>query len=160
LKEIPKKIVLEDTLTINPSDEFMFEDVERVWPFSFNGKIGNDWNTDTVYIMNFQYDDKSDEGSFWLNPAIVQQVITESTNTDNNNTPDAANNANAATSVKAKPIPSWVKVIATAWGNNQISDDEYIQAMKFLISSGIIEIASTVEKSQVTSTVDPFGRSQ
>jgi len=38
-------------------------------------------------------------------------------------------------------IPSWVKGVAEFWSNNQVSDAEFINAMEFLIDTGIIEIS-------------------
>ena len=37
-------------------------------------------------------------------------------------------------------IPSWVKDIAGLWANDQISDQEYINALQYLISQGIIKL--------------------
>jgi len=41
-------------------------------------------------------------------------------------------------------IPSWVKIIAGAWFNDDIEDIEYINAMSFLIERGIIEIQNPI----------------
>ena len=43
-------------------------------------------------------------------------------------------------SVKAESVPDWVKNIAKWYGNDEISETEFINAIKFLIQSGIIEI--------------------
>lgn len=47
----------------------------------------------------------------------------------------------APTSTEVVPIndiPSWVKGVFSFWVNGQISDDELISAIKFLVNSGII----------------------
>jgi len=40
-------------------------------------------------------------------------------------------------------IPSWIKVVATAWGNGDLNDSEYRDAMIFLIEADIIKINPT-----------------
>lgn len=40
-------------------------------------------------------------------------------------------------------IPSWIKVIAGAWYNGELSDAEYVGAMEFLIEANIININGT-----------------
>ena len=47
-------------------------------------------------------------------------------------------------------IPAWVKGIAVFWGEGKITDEEYINAMEFLIESGIIKVNYTIE-----SVIDP-----
>lgn len=39
-------------------------------------------------------------------------------------------------------IPSWIKIIAGAWYNDDVTDTEYADAMSFLIENNIIEIKS------------------
>lgn len=48
--------------------------------------------------------------------------------------------------VKAESVPAWVKNIAKWYGNNEISENEFLNAIKFLISSGIIDIPESEEK--------------
>ena len=43
-------------------------------------------------------------------------------------------------SVNAQVIPDWVKQLAKFYGDDQISEGEFLNAIKFLIQSGIIEI--------------------
>lgn len=40
-------------------------------------------------------------------------------------------------------IPSWIKIIAGAWYNGELSDAEYVGAMEFLIEANIININGT-----------------
>ncbi len=40
----------------------------------------------------------------------------------------------------AEAVPDWVKNIAKWYGEDQISEDEFLNAIKYLIQSGIIEI--------------------
>lgn len=47
--------------------------------------------------------------------------------------------------VTAESVPDWVKNIAKWYGNDEISENEFLNAIKFLIDSGIIEIPETEE---------------
>jgi len=42
-------------------------------------------------------------------------------------------------------IPSWIKNTAGFWVEDQISDSEFIQALQFMISNGIIQIPTQSE---------------
>jgi len=42
--------------------------------------------------------------------------------------------------VQAESVPDWVKNIAKWYGNDEISEDEFLNAIKFLIESGIVVI--------------------
>ena len=44
-------------------------------------------------------------------------------------------------SVQAALVPDWVKNVAKWYGNDQISEGEFLNAIRFLIDSGIIEIS-------------------
>jgi len=41
-------------------------------------------------------------------------------------------------------IPSWIKVVAGAWYNNEIDDTTFSEAMSFLIENNIIEIRNPI----------------
>ena len=41
-------------------------------------------------------------------------------------------------------IPTWVKILAGAWADGISSDQEFIDAMEFLIEAGAIQVSSTV----------------
>ena len=53
-------------------------------------------------------------------------------------------------SVNADGVPEWVKNTAGWWATDAISENEFVNAIEFLVNEGIIEIESTtnVEKSQ------------
>jgi len=40
-------------------------------------------------------------------------------------------------------IPSWIKNVANFWSSDQVSDEEFVNALEFLISSGIIKTPTT-----------------
>jgi len=40
-------------------------------------------------------------------------------------------------------IPSWIKNVANFWSSDQVSDEEFVNALEFLISSGILKTPST-----------------
>ena len=48
-------------------------------------------------------------------------------------------NVSAATA----PIPSWIKNTALWWGQGQISDDEFIGALQYLVGQGILKIPAS-----------------
>ena len=41
-------------------------------------------------------------------------------------------------------IPSWIKSVANFWANDQISDEEFIKAIEFLINAGVIQVGSNI----------------
>jgi len=47
-------------------------------------------------------------------------------------------------------IPSWIKNTAKWWGDGQISDDEFIKAIQWLVTQGIIVIPNNQSTSQTT----------
>ncbi len=52
-------------------------------------------------------------------------------------------------------IPTWIKGIATLWGDGEIEDQEFINAIEYLVNEGIIKIDSqkmTFDKSDSTQT--------
>ena len=44
---------------------------------------------------------------------------------------------------ESNEIPKWVKASAEWWANDKISDDEYIEALEFLIDSNIIQLGNS-----------------
>lgn len=52
--------------------------------------------------------------------------------------------------VKAESIPDWVKNIAKMYGDNLISENEFLNAIKFLIQNGIIEISEDKKDELIT----------
>lgn len=53
-------------------------------------------------------------------------------------------------------IPSWVKATAGWWSEGNINDDEFMEALEFLIENGAIDI--NVDESNQDMSPDPFGR--
>jgi len=41
-------------------------------------------------------------------------------------------------------LPAWIKSVAKDWGASQITDDEYIQCIQFLVDHGVIKLPSVV----------------
>lgn len=52
---------------------------------------------------------------------------------------------------ESNSIPKWIKGVASFWANDQISDEEFIDALTFLINQNIIKIDS---RDSVASDVD------
>lgn len=55
--------------------------------------------------------------------------------------------------VQAELIPDWVKQLAKFYGDDQISEIEFINAIKFLIQSGIIVIPEEAEMTDTSPNV-------
>ena len=52
-----------------------------------------------------------------------------------------------STSAEESSIPEWIRNIATWWGTGQVSDEEFKNAIAYLINNGIITIeASSIER--------------
>ncbi len=39
-----------------------------------------------------------------------------------------------------KEIPQWVSNVAGYWSNDQIPDDQFVQAMQWLVTNGVMEV--------------------
>ncbi len=52
---------------------------------------------------------------------------------------------------QSNSIPSWIKNTAMWWSEDQVSDDDFINAMEFLIVEGIIQVPSVVNPPDVDS---------
>tara|TARA_B100001123_G_C15289496_1_gene1016934 strand:+ start:1223 stop:2191 length:969 start_codon:yes stop_codon:yes gene_type:complete len=57
------------------------------------------------------------------------------------------------TSVEAANVPDWVKNNAAWWGNDLISDDDFISGIQYMIEVGIITIPSTTRSSATSDTI-------
>jgi len=44
------------------------------------------------------------------------------------------------TSSTTEGIPQWVSSVAGYWSNDQIPDDQFVQAMQWLVSNGVMEV--------------------
>lgn len=49
-------------------------------------------------------------------------------------------------------IPKWIKNTALLWGQGQISDNEFINAIQWLVDNGMIKLSSTVQQSSSQTT--------
>ncbi|SMH71672.1 DUF4352 domain-containing protein [Candidatus Nitrosotalea okcheonensis] len=61
-------------------------------------------------------------------------------------------NVEAQTSLP--PIPKWIKNIAKWWGEGQISDDEYVKSIQWLIDNKIISITNNQPPQNIQSSTD------
>ena len=41
------------------------------------------------------------------------------------------------------PIPSWIRTTADWWSTSQISDDEFVKGLEYLIQNGIVKVSET-----------------
>lgn len=66
----------------------------------------------------------------------------------------------AQESTESNVIPSWIKSIASAWGNDQLTDTEFTEALEFLIESEVIvlpnyeRITLPISESIVTTDIE------
>ncbi|MDE1867865.1 MAG: peptidase, partial [Thaumarchaeota archaeon] len=49
--------------------------------------------------------------------------------------PPTASNTN-----QSQQIPAWIKNSAGWWASNEISDDDFVKGVQYLISNGIIKV--------------------
>lgn len=61
-----------------------------------------------------------------------------------------------AINAESEFVPSWIKNTAGYWSNDQISDDEFMNAIEFLISEGVIKIPNISETADVDSLTIGF----
>ena len=68
----------------------------------------------------------------------------------------------SANEVAAQSVPEWVKNNALWYGQGDISETEFLNAMKFLIEEGVlvIEISESTPKIQEASVIIPNGNSE
>jgi len=43
-------------------------------------------------------------------------------------------------SIQAKEMPTWIRDVAGMWADDSISDDEFVNAMQWMINNGIIQV--------------------
>ena len=55
-------------------------------------------------------------------------------------------------------IPSWVKITADLWANDKTSDEEFVNALEFLINAGVIQVGNTVSLDDYDSLRDNYNR--
>ena len=58
-------------------------------------------------------------------------------------------------SAQESTIPSWVKGIAGFWVDDKIGDDEFLEALQFLINTGVLTVVETqISQTEMNSSVD------
>ena len=57
-------------------------------------------------------------------------------------------------------IPAWVKGVAGFWVDGNITDAEFVEAIEFLIDSGIIQVDNYIKESIITEPSPPFTETQ
>ncbi len=111
----------------------LFEGVDEVWPFEFSIDTSNyDLETDIRYSVKATYEDKTDENKLFVYPSLEQSIV------------DAANAKDEADSMMTQEseIPEWVRNVFTFWVEKQISDQELISAIEYLIEINIIQVSN------------------
>jgi len=140
-KHNPDVVVIVDTVKIEENAEFTNEVSDRLWPFSYEVDTGDSrLSPETSYMIHAVFEDKNTSSGFNFNPPMAQQVITESTNPIYNNTPEQAENDNTSKLIKETKVPSWVKNLFVMYAEDKIDDNALINALQFLIKSGILVV--------------------
>lgn len=82
-----------------------------------------------------------------VNATITEQPFVNATvTTSSNTTSEPVTNQTAVEPTIEPPvqvpqeIPSWIKGVFVYWANGQISDDELIDAIRFLVNNGVIDL--------------------
>ena len=69
--------------------------------------------------------------------------------------------SNAANEPSTVSIPSWIQNVAGFWSNGEVSDDEFVNAMKFLVEEGIMDLPNVVnpaEAQTLTSSLEDINQ--
>ena len=53
-------------------------------------------------------------------------------------------------------IPSWIKIIADLWADDKTSDEEFVNALEFLINAGVIQVDDTVLLDDYNTLLDDY----
>ena len=113
------------------SDMTLFEDVEETWKFDFEIDTNNyDLLTDTRYHIEVIYEDKTDLIELVVYPTLEQSII------DSSIAKAERENAEMLT----EPIPEWIRNIFVFYANNEISDQDLINALQYLIDMKILQV--------------------
>ena len=86
--------------------------------------------TDTKYMLEATYDNKTKEKRFFVYPTLEQSIID-------------AGNAQADRDEMAmmeQPIPDWVRNIFVFYANGEISDQDLLNALQYLIDIKVLTI--------------------
>lgn len=51
-------------------------------------------------------------------------------------------------SAEEEIVPSWIQNVASFWSNGDISDQEFVNAMEFLVEEGIMDLPNTVSAAE------------
>jgi hypothetical protein len=58
-------------------------------------------------------------------------------------------------------VPTWIQNVAGFWSNGDVSDDEFVNAMTFLVEEGIMDlpnVVSTAEAQTITSSLEDMNQ--
>jgi hypothetical protein len=69
--------------------------------------------------------------------------------------------SNASTEPSTFYVPSWVQNVAGFWSNGDVSDDEFVNAMTFLVDEGIMDlpnVVSSAEAQTITSSLEDMNQ--
>ena len=107
-------------------------------PFTFTVSVnpGITQNANLFYEIPKDVDLKYSLKLYESSPEICAEPIFDCTI---KNFPIAANDSNSQSAISPK-IPDWIKNTALWYGQGKISEDEFLNAIKYLINQGIIKV--------------------
>jgi len=121
------------------SEMFLLEGVEEIWKFEYVVDT-NEMKGKIQYTLEAQYDDKVDSYTFSFYMTPEESVIRSGQALKDGKLIINSDEPQPEITESVKDIPSWVKEIAIAWGNGQITDEEFRNAIQYLISVGILQV--------------------
>ena len=88
--------------------------------------------TDVRYRVQAIYEDKTEETELVMEPSLEQSII------------DAGNARSDSMMTQESEIPEWVRNVFKFWVDKQISDQELISAIEYLIEIKIINVGNSL----------------
>ncbi len=116
-------------------------------------------NTETVYATDDQAFVRGTSDSQEISVAANQKVTVGSDGTSSSPVSLTSNELATIPGIQALKIPSWIKSNAGWWAKGQISDDEFVKGIQYLISQSIMKIPSTQASSSSSQTIPSWIKS-
>lgn len=128
LLDIDASVIDTMSVSIDPQVTIIGED-DKTWNFEFEIDTSKyDLLTDVMYTVQAVYEDKIEETELTVYPSLEQSII------------DTGNVRSDSMIEDSSQIPEWVRNVFTFWVEKQISDQELISAIEFLVETGIVKI--------------------
>ncbi|MDH3658051.1 MAG: hypothetical protein OEM77_07960 [Nitrosopumilus sp.] len=107
----------------------LIDEFTNAWLFDFEIDTSKyELLTDTKYLIEVSYEDKIDDKRLVVYPSLEQSIV------------DTGNAKSDSMMDQESEIPEWVRGVFEFWVEKQISDQELISAIEYLIEIGIIKV--------------------